>query len=155
MVWYNRGKYLFLYGSGAAAEPPFEFNTDLIKVGLMKASYTFATTHNVWTDASGDEIVASNYTARGDALALAGKTATEVDGSNLAKWDATDHTYTGLGNGSNDTLSEIIIMRAPDAGESSANTELLAHTTVGSTLTNGGDITLVWAAGGILQLTGS
>lgn len=54
--------------------------SDTIKVGMLKSTYTLATTDDVWGDVSADEIAASgDYVAGG--VALASKTVTE-DGTN-------------------------------------------------------------------------
>lgn len=156
MSWYNRGKLLFLDPTQSASESPFAFASDLIKVALMKSTYSFNADHNTFSDASATEIVATGYTARGDgdgAGGLGTKSGTENDTNDRAEWDAADHVYPSIGGTSDDTIAGIIVMRSPDAGETSANTELIANVGVGSTLTNGGNITLVWNSAGILHIT--
>lgn len=153
MVWYNRGKHIMMDPSAAGVgEAPFALLLDVIKCALMKTTYTIdIDLHAQFDDISASEIVATNYTARGNALA---SKATTLDlTNNRAEFDAADLVFTTLGNGANDTFDQVVICREQDASATAANTELIAHVSVASTTTNGGNITLVFNAEGILQLT--
>jgi len=157
MVWYNNGKGLMLDPNlSPVGEGPLLLLSDRIIIALMKAAYAVdIDAHHDFADTgvSTNEIVCTGYTARGDNNPLAGKTVTVDDANDRAEFDANDLVYTALGNGTNDTFDEIIIMREQDAGATDANTMLLAHASVSSTTTNGGNITLVFNAEGILQLS--
>lgn len=153
MVYYNRGKHITLDPSAAGlGEAPFALLLDVVKIALMKTSYSInVDTHEQFDDIASSEIVATSYPVRGEALA---SKAIAVDNTNdRAEFDAADLVYSGIGNGANDTFDQIVIMRELDTGPANATTELIAHATVNSTTTNGGDITLVFDAEGILHLT--
>ena len=109
-----------------------------------------------YDDISANGLVATSYVEPGNAssLELLSK-ATVVDLPNdRAEFDAADLVYTGIGNGTNDTFDTVVISREQDASITEANTLLLAVAEgLSATTTNGGNITLVWNAQGILQLT--
>jgi len=157
MVWYNHGKGLILDPNlSPVGEGPLLLLSDRVVPGLMKTSYSI----NIDTDVDYDDIsvsgiVATSYVEPGNAssLELAGKGTVVDTGNDRAEFDATDLVYTAIGNGANDTFDQIVITREQDAGITEANTMLIAHATVSSTTTNGGNITLVWNAEGILQIT--
>ena len=158
MVWYNSGKVIILDPSFAGVppvgEPPLELLLDVIRVALMDTTYAInIDTHVDFDDISASEIVATGYTPRGNAIALASKTIVVDNTNDRAEFDAADLTYTAIGNGANDTFDQIVVMRAQSAGETDILTLLIAHTTVSTTATNGGNITLVWNAEGILHIT--
>ena len=157
MAWYNRGKALVLDPSGfSIGEAPFALLLDNITIGLMRASYVFTVTENFYTDVTADSIVvAAGYTEPGAAGAesLATKAVTQDDTGNRGEFDADNSEFTGIGNGTNDTFEDIVLCRQQDAGFTEANTVLLSNAAVGATLTNGGNITLIWNVEGILQTT--
>lgn len=157
MVWYNRGKFIILDASAAGVgEAPLALLLDRVIIPLMRAAYSIdIDAHGQFGDAgvSTNEIVATSYTARGNAIQLATKATTQNDTADRAEFDADDLQYTGIGNGTNDTFDAIIIAREQDAGATDANTELIAHTAVNPTLTNGGNVTLVFDGAGILHIT--
>ena len=158
MVWFNNGKTVFLdprFNWGTAMpEPPFEILLDVIFVALMRAAYSInIDTHLDFADVSTNEIVATGYVARGDASPLASKAVVVDNPNDRAEFDAADLTYSSIGNGTNDTFTQIIIGRENTTTPTNADSPLIAHATVASTLTNGGDITLQWNAEGILQIT--
>ena len=156
MVWYNTGKTIMLdprFNWGTAMpEPPFELLLDVVKVALMKTTYSINIDTDLdFGDIAASEIVATNYTSRGNAL---GTKAVAVDNANdRGEFDAADTVFSSLGNGSNDTFDQIVILRENDSTPTDASSPLVAHATVASTLSNGGDVTLVWNAEGILQIT--
>ena len=102
-----------------------------------------------------DALVATDYIEPGNAssLQLLGKTITRNDTTDLATLDANDLLFTGIGNGVNDTFDQIVVTREQDAGITEGNTELIATVIVPTTLTNNGNITLVFAAAGLIQVT--
>lgn len=161
MVWYNNGKccvlspeYTGTGGGTAVPEGPFDLLADTVKIALMKTSYSInIDSHQDFADISASEIVATGYTARGDANPLASKTVTLDTTNDRAEFDAADLVYTAIGNGSNDTFDQIVVIRERATGPADGDTLLVAHATVSSTLTNGGNITLVFNAEGLLQLT--
>jgi hypothetical protein len=144
MVWYNRGKLVLLQDSHADA---IALSTDTVKAALMKTTYSIdIDAHHGWTDVSASEISATSYVAGGGTL---GSKAFEEDDTNdRAEFTAADTVFAAIGNGGNDTFDQIIIYSDTPAGK-----PLIAHSTVTSTDTNGGDVTLQWNAEGILQVT--
>lgn len=158
MVWYNRGKHIVFDPNSAAGlgETPMDLVADRVVPGLMRAAYTIdIDAHEQYDDITTDSIVATNYIEPGNAGSneLAGKSLARNDTLDVAVFDATDLVYTSIGNGANDTIGELVITREQDATATEANTELIAHTDVPDTLTNGGNITLVWDGDGILHIT--
>ena len=160
MVWYNHGKLTLLDPSHTTApvvgEAPFALLTDRIVPGLMKTTYSINIDTDLdYADITTSGIVATSYIEPGNASSsqLASKTVAVDNANDRAEFDAVDLVYTAIGNGSNDTFDQIVITREQDAGATEGNTLLLAHATVASTTTNGGNITLVWNAEGILQVT--
>lgn len=155
MVFYDRGKNMFFDPDvSPVGEAPFSLLLDRIVIGLMKTSYSInAATDLDYDDISASGIVATNYVEPGNASSHALGTKAVNINSNRAEFDAADLVLTALGGGANDTFDQLIVAREQDASVTEANTMLLAHTTVASTLTNGTDVTFVWSANGILQLT--
>ncbi len=163
MAWYNTGKSIFMdprfdWGT-AMPEPPFEIMLDDIFVALMQDAtgsntYTFdASTHLDFDDISVSEIDSTGYTARGDGVFLA-TTSVVVDNANgRSEFDAADHAYTAIGPGTSNTFDGIVIGRQNDTTPTDVTSPLIAHASVNATTTNGGDITLIWNAEGILQIT--
>ena len=164
MVWYNNGKCAFLSpeylgtgGGTAVPEGPMDLLADTIKIMLMLNAYSI----NIDTNQDVADIIVSEisnssvtgYVARGDASPLASKTVTLVTGSDQAEFDALDLVYSSIGNGTNATFNQIVVIRERTTAPVDADTLLIAHTTVSATTTNGGDITLVFNAAGLLQIT--
>lgn len=139
MAAYNRGAFHIF-------NQDINWSTDTVNVTLNDVTYTFARGDNVLSDLT--EIVATNYSAGGETVA--GLTVVEDDANNRAELDGTDRVFTGIGNGGNDTFDSISFW--DDTLTTPAVDPLLFHQTVTSTLTNGGDVTLVWDAEGIAQL---
>ena len=158
MVWFNTGKTIMLDPSfnwgTAMPEAPFALLLDKIFIALMKTSYVInIDTHLDFADVVASEIVATGYVGRGDAQALASKTVAVDNTNDRGEFDAADPTYTAIGNGANDTFDEIVVGRENDTTPTDASSPLIAHATVASTLTNGGDVTLQLNAEGLLQIT--
>lgn len=158
MGWYNKGTLLAMNPQRAAANPPFSFSADKIRVGLMVASYTFDVEDLLLGDSLGvgsfEFLVkgVTGYTGIGDSRNLASVTMTIDTANDRTELDAADLTYSQLGNGTNGTFESIIVMRVATT-ETRTTTDLIAHSAVSATLTNGGDITLQWNAAGILHIT--
>ncbi len=151
MVWYNRGKFVILDASAAGVgEAPLALLLDIVKVALIEAAYTFDNDHEQFDEVT-NEGTATNYVTRGNALGT--KATTQDNTGDRAEFDAADTVFSSLGNGGNMTFTQIVILREQDAGPTAANSELMAHSAVGSTTSNGGDVTMVWNAEGILQIT--
>lgn len=155
MVWYNRGKHLQADPNAVGVvEGPYLLLLDVIKIALMQTTYSpNIDTHEQFDDISASEIVATGYTARGNGIQLTTKVVVRDDTNDRAEFNADFLSYTGIGNGTNDTFDQISVMRETDAGPTNANTELLATVVVASTTTNGGTITLVFDAQGLLQFS--
>lgn len=149
MVWYNFGKLVILDAGHANA---VDLTANTIKVALMKASYAInIDTHDFLDDITASEIVATNYTtgfAGGGTLGT--KTTNQDNVNDRAEFDAADQLFSSLGNGANDTFDQVVIYKSIT---SNALSPLVGHGAVTSTLTDGGDVTLVWNAEGILHLT--
>lgn len=149
MVWYNFGKLIILDAGHTNA---VDLTNDTIKVALMKTTYSIdIDTHDFLDDVTASEIVATNYTTGFSGGGTLGTKATNQDNPNdRAEFDAADQLFSSIGNGSNDTFDQIIIYKSIT---SNAASPLIAHATVTSTTTDGGDITLVWNPEGILHIT--
>jgi hypothetical protein len=158
MVWYNRGKFIIFDRTAAGVgEPPLDLLLDMVKIALMLEAYVInIDTHEDFADIVVSEISNSsvtNYTARGNGIELASKAIARDDAADQSEFDADDLVYTAIGNGTNATFDQLVVMREQDAGATDANTELLAHATVSATTTNGGNVTLVFNTDGLLTLT--
>ena len=75
----NRAHYLFMKGE-------LDLDSDSLKVALMSSSYTPDKDTNTFVNTF--EISGTGYVAGGGALT--GNVVTQEDGSDIAKWDATD-----------------------------------------------------------------
>lgn len=128
---YNKGKYLFASGG-------ITTSTDL-RTLLVNSSYSFADTHNFVSDVSSSEISVSGY-ARYDHSSV---TITEDDTNDFAYLDLDDATFTSLAAGQ--TIGGAVLYKY-NAADSSA--EVIAFYDVTDTPTNGGDVTIQWAAAG-------
>ena len=155
MAWFDRGKLVIMDPSATGvAETPLELLLDVISIGLMRATYTpNLVTHQQYDDVTTSAIVATDYIEPGAAGShvLAGKAIAISSG--VAEFDATDLTFTGIGNGANDTFDQIVVCRQNTTTPTEATTELIATVVVPTTITNNGNITLVWDATGLLRLT--
>ena len=107
-----------------------------VKATLVTSAYTYSSAHQFLSSVSG---------VVGTAQTLGSKTYTN------GTFDAADVTYTAVAGGSTATAIVIYI----DTG-SAATSQLVAYLDTGYTnlpvTTNGGDITIQWAAGGIFTL---
>lgn len=161
MVWYNVGKSIMLnpnFNWGTAMpEAPFDLLNDSILIALMLTTYTVnIDTHLDFADISTSEIANSSvtgYTARGDATDLTGKSVATDNANDRSEFTCTDHTYSAIGNATNATFDQIVVLRENETTPTNADSPLIAHATVASTTTNGGDVTLQINAEGLLQIT--
>lgn len=151
----------FVYNLAAkeVADQTLALLTDTIKGMLVTASYVPDRDDDV-VDAGGandpvdHEINVTNY-ARGwggaGRLTLAGKTIGEDDPNDRAEFDADDLTWTALGNGSNETVAGLILIK--EGGANDTTSRLIAYLDIADTLTNGNDFKLIFDAEGIIQFS--
>lgn len=134
-VIYNRAKFLLATGA-------LDLVTNDIRVLLTTSTYVPNPDHNFVSDVT-NELVGAGYARQ----ALAGKTVTEDDANDLAYFDADDATWLGINAG---TAARIVIFKFVTNDADSplvASLDLLP-----SVLTNGNDMTVVWAGNGILRV---
>lgn len=118
-----------------------------IKITLHTGYTPDIDAHDEWADVSATEYgTASGYTAGG--ITLSGQATSQVDASDLGKWDATSPTWSSLGPLSPATPSHAIIWDDTVAGD-----PLICYFVLGTTATNGGNYTLDFGAAGIINLT--
>ena len=138
---YNRGK--FIIGNAA-----LELDAADIRLLLVKSTYAFDATHNFVSDvvAGAQEISVGGYARQ----ALTTKTLTEDDGNGFAYLDADDTLFAALAAGQTVGGAVLYKFNAADAAA-----EVIGFYDLTDTATNGGDITVQWAAaasGGVLKL---
>ena len=122
-----------------------DLDTDTIKVALVNG-YTFnADNNHGYANFSANEISATGYSAGG--ATLTGLTITTNDTGDYGKWDAANVTWASLAAA---TITAALIyddtMTAPVADG------LLAEVEIG-TNSNGGNYSINWNAGGIIQIS--
>jgi hypothetical protein len=138
---YNRGKQLI-------AVAGVNLSSADLRVLLVKDTYVFDNNHNFVADvvAGSLEISVAGY-AR---VALTTKTVTEDDTNDFAYLDADDTPFAAMAAGQ--TVGGAVLYRHTG---SDATAEVLAFYDVTDAPTNGGTMTVVWAApasGGVLKL---
>lgn len=137
---YNRAKYMLADGTldlPTAAD---------LRVLLVNTSYVFDPDHNFVSDVVANEISAGGYSRQ----PLTGETITEDDTNDFAYLHADNVAFGALAAGQ--TIGGAILFKY-NASDSAA--EVIAFYDVTDTPTNGGTITLNWAAdasGGVLKL---
>lgn len=145
---------LYVTGLSELLDGTIDLDDDTLKIMLVDDNYVYDPDHDVIdnggddaTDPSYNEITATNYT--GGFEGAGRKTATvavEADKTNdRVNVVVTDLTWTALGGASNDTIGGAILIKE---GENDAASRLIAFFDVTDTSTNGGDITLDFAAAG-------
>lgn len=118
--------------------------TNDIVVLLVTSSYTFAATHDDIADAVAAELSGTGYSRK----TLASKTVTRSNSPIRGVFDAADITWAGINAGA---AAALII--AADLGADSASPLLVYIDSGGFPITtNGGDLAVAWAAGGIFYL---
>lgn len=134
--------------------------TDTIKVLLVSTAtpYTYNPDHEFVSagganDIDDAEANVTNYT-RGFAGAgrktLASKTLTANDASDRVEVDAADVVWTTLGGASNQTLAAAVVLKEIT---NDAASRMFAYLDFTDVATNGGDITVQFAASGFLTFT--
>ncbi len=138
---YNRGKFLLASGVNLA--------TANLYLCLVKSDYAFNANNDFYANVTANEISVSGYTTGG--LALASKAVVEDDTNGFAFLFAANLTYSALVAGQNVGGAVLYISTG-----TAANSQAIAFYDVTDTPTNGGDISINWAAnsaGGVLRLT--
>lgn len=138
---YNRGKFVLASG--------VNLGTANLYVLLVKSDYTFDNNHDFYANLSANEVSTSGYTAGG--LALAGKAVAEDDTNDFAFLFGNNLTFTALATGP--TVGGAVLYISTGVA---ATSQVIAFYDVTDTPTNGGDISINWAAnsaGGVLRLT--
>jgi len=136
-------------------------NDTKVKAILLNSTYT-ADPDTTLVDAGGAsdyldaEIVATGYTgAYGGAgrLAYASRAWSVDTANNRVEFDAADLDFSNLGNGSNDTIVALGIIKEDHLGVLGNDTEsrVVAYIDVADTTTNGGGFQVQWDAQGIIQ----
>lgn len=142
---YNYGKYVLANGS-------VNLLTDNIALMLVSNTYTGAVANansNLVSEITSYEITTGTVSGYARQV-LATKTVTEDDTNGFSYFNAANVTFTGLGTGN--TVGGAVLIK--DTG-SNATSSLIAFYDITDTPTNGGDITIQWAAaasGGVLKL---
>lgn len=151
----------FLYNTAAKEIHDGTLNllSDTIKVMLVNSSYTPDRDHDV-VDAGGAndpvdaEITATNYEkgwGGSGRKALTSKAITVNKTDDRSEFDAADVTWTALGGTTNDTVVGAILIK--EGASNDTTSRLIAYVDLTDTPTNGGDFTIVWNTGGIVQLS--
>lgn len=128
-----------------------DFSTGDFRVALLMSNTTAEA--DIDADTVGaigtlDEFDGTGYTA-GVGTALTGISFNLDDVNDLAFFDADDTAYTGLGPGSRQIVGALLLEFAVSFGASMP----IAYIEFPSPITPGGDLTIQWATGGILQHT--
>ena len=134
----------------AIAAGEIALDTDTISVRLVMSTTTVDTENDGIATLSDFNSIAvcngANYVDKN----LADLAVTKVDGSDLAKFDATDVTWTALGVGGATTQGALIYKNL----SSDSDNVPIAFIEFASAVTHdGSDFTIQWSASGILTLT--
>jgi hypothetical protein len=144
-VMFNRGK--FNLGSGALGWVAGDVRALLLSGASVPAGCSdpdLNTVSELLAVSGAVEATGTGYVRK----QLASKTATEDDANNRLSLDAADTVWTSIDCG---TVRAIVLHKE---GASDAARELISiHDTGFPKVTNGGDLTIVWDAAGILTLT--
>lgn len=144
LVFYNSFKESQLDGS--VVNTPIDFDTDTINVALVTSSYTpDATTHDLWDDASANEVSGTNYTAFGETIA--NMTVTETGGTVTV--DGDDVSWLQDGSGFSDARYGILF-KTTGVTTTSPLIGYIDFTTDKGNVS--GDLTIQWNASGIFTL---
>lgn len=116
------------------------------KLMLVSAAYAEAKSHEFVTDLGVGELSVTNYVRKSVTPTIA---ANNTSGSERVEVSIADQTWTALGSGA--TIHGAVLIK--DTG-SNATSKLICFFDVANTATNGGDITLDFAAtGGNIQIS--
>lgn len=118
------------------------FTSDTIKIGLLASSSSPDRTVNFVGDLT-NEIAVSGYSRK----TLASKTVTESDGSNRIEFDAADALFAALASG--ETVGWAFVYKEVT---NDADSPVICILDLTNTATNGGDITVQFAAAGVFTL---
>jgi hypothetical protein len=145
--WYGKAIINAFGGETAGESTSIDYLSDTIKVALCTSSYTPAQdTHEFFSDID-NEVSESgtNYTAGG--ATLANKTLGYTAGTNVAKFDADDVTWSS----SSITARYAIIYKSTGTANTSP---LLGYVDFGQDYTSSsGNFTITWSSDGILTAT--
>lgn len=139
---YNRGKYLLATGTN--------LGTANLYLALVKSDYTYEANNNHFSDLSANEISVSGYTANG--IALTNKAVVEDDTNGFAFLYANNVEF-GPTLASGQTVGGAVLYIG---AASAATSQVVAFYDLTDTPTNGGSITVNWAAnsaGSVLKLS--
>lgn len=142
---YNYGKYVLANGS-------VNLLTDNIALMLVSNTYTGAVANansNLVSEITSYEITTGTVSGY-QRYALTSKTVTEDDTNGFSYFNAANVTFASLGSGN--TVGGAVLIN--DTGLNTTSS-LIAFYDITDTPTNGGDITIQWAAaasGGVLKL---
>lgn len=141
--WYDAGRSEVLNGG-------IVLLTDTIKVVLLSPSYTFSTGHQFISDVVANELSGTGYAggfAGAGRKALASKTIVKDTVGHTAYFDAADLTWTAINAG---TIGWAILVKEIT---NDASSKLIAVLDPSDFTTVGADVTLQFAANGLLVLT--
>lgn len=137
---YNRAKALLMNGG-------LDLDSDDIRVLLVKGTYTFDPDHNVVDDVSADEVVDVGGGTPYVRKALTTESVTEDDSNDRAVFDADDVTWLNADFGTPDAA--IIYKFVSDDSDS----PLICCVDLSPNIvTNTGNFTAQWNAGGIMRM---
>jgi hypothetical protein len=141
--WYGQGL-------GGVIDGTLDLITDTIKVMLVNDTYTYNADHDFADDVASTELNGVGY-ANGfggsGRKTLASKTLTNDTANDRIEFDAADVTWTAINAG---TIGGAVLVRETvnDAGS-----RIICFLDPSNLVTNGGDVTLVFDAQGIAQVS--
>lgn len=140
------------YGTGlkSMVDATIAFSSDTIKAILVNASYTYDADHDFANDVSGNELTGTGYTGGfggSGRKTLASKTITNDTTNDRVEYDCADITWTALNAG---TIGGVVLVKEVT---NDAASPIIAFLDPTNLVTNGGDVTLVIDAEGILQIS--
>lgn len=147
---FNRAKAA-LGGLTADSTAQISWNADTIKAMLVTSAYTPNADDDFADTPAASEISVTNYApgfAGAGRKTLASKTVTVNDTNDRGDFGAANLTWTALGSGA--TIAGVVIYKHLT---SDALSPLICYLDVTDTATNGGDITISFGGGLILQLS--
>lgn len=132
---------------GKAFNKEVDFDSDTIKVALLKNTYTpNQDSHTYKSDLGANEVTGTGYTAGG--ATLGGKTVTYDAANNVTVLDADDVTW------ANSTITARYAVIYDDAGATDAAKVLLGYVDFGvDQASTNGNFTITWDATGIFRFT--
>lgn len=138
-----------IYGSliAKAFNKEVDFDSDVIKVALVKSTYTpDQDAHDYLDDVIANEVTGAGYTAGGQALAS--KTVTYDAANNVTVLDAADLTWAAS------TITARYAVVYDDSGATNAQKPLLGYVDFGSDQSStNGNFTITWDSTGIFRFT--